>query len=176
MRDGRDGFSIYFKVPPAGSVTVPVPEKITENEYSSLMGPTSGRVDGAQLTFNSRRDTLTAQGAVSFDSGLTETKFAETLVGPRPPDDDAQALAQWKTLVEQERKSLHNAHGKKSYRGVLCDQRFPTGGDRLEWRWFIVNPVAADSAAGPGVGLDAVAVFAGMDRPGELQSTVGLAG
>ena len=38
MRDGRDGFSIYFKVPPAGSVTIPVPEKITENEYSSLMG------------------------------------------------------------------------------------------------------------------------------------------
>jgi hypothetical protein len=30
MRDGRDGFSIYFKVPPAGSATVPVPEKITE--------------------------------------------------------------------------------------------------------------------------------------------------
>jgi hypothetical protein len=36
MRDGRDGFSIYFKVPPAGSVTVPAPEKITEEEYLVL--------------------------------------------------------------------------------------------------------------------------------------------
>ena len=69
MRDGRDGFSIFFKVPPMGSTTVPVPEKITEEEYLALIGPTSGGPDGAQLTFNNRRDTLVEHRAVSFDSG-----------------------------------------------------------------------------------------------------------
>ena len=123
MRDGRDGFSIFFKVPPTGSTAVPVPEKITEEEYLTLTGSTSGGPDGAQLTFNNRRDTLVDHGAVSFDSGLPETKFAELLAGPRPRDDDADALAKWKTSAEQERTSLKNAHGKRSYKGVLCDQQ-----------------------------------------------------
>jgi hypothetical protein len=134
MRDGRDGFSIFFKVPPSGSLSVPVPERITEEEYLALMGQTSGRTDEAQLTFNYRRDILIEHGAVSFSSGLTEIKFAEIVVGPRPPDDDAEALAKWKTSAEQERTSLKNAHGKRSYKGVLCDQRFPSGCDKLEWR------------------------------------------
>ena len=59
LRDGRDGFSIFFKVPPTGSKAVPVPEKITEEEYQGLMiGRTSGPQDHVQLTFKYRRDTL----------------------------------------------------------------------------------------------------------------------
>ena len=140
MRDGRDGFSIFFKVPPAGSETVPVPERITEEEYLALIGRPAEAGRSAQLTFNHRRDTLVEHGAVSFDSGLSETQFAEILAGPRPRDDDADALAKWKADVEQERKSLKNAHGKKSYKGVLCDQQVPTGSDKKQWRWYIVKP------------------------------------
>jgi hypothetical protein len=173
MRDGRDGFSIFFKVPPMGSTTVPVPEKITEEEYLALIGPTSGGPDGAQLTFNNRRDTLVEHRAVSFDSGLSETQFAEILAGPRPRDDDADALAKWKADVEQERTSLKNAHGKKSYKGELCDQQLPTGSDKTECRWYIVKPCASDTGPmdfdtlfgcpvhGSGVGMQSPAVGLG---------------
>ena len=51
MRDGRDGFSIYFKVPPAGSEMVPVPEQITEEEYLALTGGT-GTTGGRPTTHN----------------------------------------------------------------------------------------------------------------------------
>jgi hypothetical protein len=156
MRDGRDGFSIFFKVPPMGSATVPVPEKITEEEYLALIGPTSGGRDDAQLTFNYRRDTLVDHDAVSFDSGLSETKFAQLLAGPRPRDDDADALEKWKTSVERERTSLKNAHGKMNYKGVLCDQQVPTGSDKREWRWYFVKPRSA--ATGP---VDLAALFGG---------------
>ena len=174
MRDGRDGFSIYFKVPQAGSATVPVPEKITEEEYLALLGPTNGRPDDAKLTFNLRHDTLAGHHAVGFDSGLPETKFAEILVGARPRDDDAEALAKWKTDVERERTSLKNAHGKKSYKGVLCDQQYPTGDDKMEWRWYIVNPEAADTRpAPPGMPVDLAALFGLVDHDDGMQSSVG---
>jgi hypothetical protein len=163
MRDGRDGFSIFFKVPPSGSTEVPVPEKITEQEYLALLGPSTGRPDEAQLTFDHRRDVLIESGAISFDTGLTETRFAGILIGPSPGDDNPQGVAQWKTSVEQERKSLHNAHSKKSYKGVLCDQRVPTDGNKMEWRWFIVKPELIDAAAGPETALDAATIFAAVD-------------
>ena len=99
MRDGRDGFSIFFKVSPAGS-GAPVPEKISEEEYRGLMGTTSAPRSNAQLTFNQRRDTLVEHGAVSFEGGLPEAQFAELLVGERPRDNDKEALASWKTGVD----------------------------------------------------------------------------
>jgi len=80
MRDGRDGFSIFFEVSPTGS-GVPVPEKISEEEYRGLIGTTSVRPNDAQLTFNQRRDTLVEHGAVRFARGLPEAQFAEQLVG-----------------------------------------------------------------------------------------------
>ena len=139
MRDNRDGFSIFFKVPPAGFDIVPVPEKITEEQYRGL-GATSVPTSEAERTFSLRRGLLFQEGAVSFDLGLSERRFAEILSGPPPSDDDAEAQATWKTQVERERVSLKNAHDKKSYKGVFCDQRVPTGSDKMEWRWFIVKP------------------------------------
>ena len=178
MRDGRDGFSIFFKVQPAGSEMVPVPERITKEEYLELMGSAAtmgNRPSEAQLTFNCRRDTLVAHGAVGFDTGLTEHQFAEILVGERPRDDDKEALAHWKTEVERERTSLKNAHGKQSYKGVLCAEQLPAGFDKKQWRWFIVNPDPSDTAAG----LDSAALahpatlFGTTDHGNGLWSHVG---
>jgi hypothetical protein len=150
MRDGRDGFSIFFKVAPTGSKMVPVPEKITEEEYLELMtGRTSGRPGGAELTFNQRRDMLVDHGAVDFDGGLCEADFAEILAGPRPGDDDTEAVTRWKAEVERERKSLKNAHGKRSYKEVLCSQQVPAGSDKRQWRWYIANSEAAGIEAAP---------------------------
>jgi hypothetical protein len=172
MRDGRDGFSIFFKVPPAGSARVPVPEKITEQEYLALMGTTVARPDDAQLTFNQRRDTLVEHRAVTFEIGLSETKFAELLTGPRPRHHEVDALAHWKTEVERERKALQNAHRKKSYKGVLCDQQLPTGSDKKEWRWFIVKPEPSDIVEGLDVPPDPATLF-GSARDHGVQSMVG---
>jgi Bifunctional DNA primase/polymerase, N-terminal/AAA domain len=156
MRDGRDGFSIFFKVPPEGSEGVPVPQRITKEEYLALTGSPSGgtRSTDAELTFNQRRDTLVEHRAVSFESGLSETQFAEMLVGERPRDDEVEVLAHWKSEVERERISLKNAHGKLSYKGVLCDKQLPAGYDKEQWRWFIVKPEPSNTAAG----LDSAAV------------------
>jgi hypothetical protein len=171
MRDGRDGFSIFFKVSPTGP-GVPVPEKISEEEYRGLMGTTSVRPSDAELTFNQRRDTLVEHGAVSFGGGLPEAQFAELLVGERPGDNDKEALASWKTGVDREQRSLKNAHGKKSYKGVLCDNQIPAGGDKKQWRWFIVRPEPSDMRAG----LDAADVdpfFAGADHHHGMPSSTG---
>jgi hypothetical protein len=165
MRDGRDGFSIYFKVPPAGSEGVPVPEKISEEAYRALTGSTSNRPDDAQLTFNERRDTLVEHRAGSFETGLPEAKFAEVLTEtrtgvPRPRDNDEDAAAAWKTTFEKERKALQNAHRKKGYKGVLCGQQVPSGGDKIQWRWYVVNPEAAGIAAAPSAVMeDAATLF-----------------
>jgi hypothetical protein len=178
MRDGRDGFSIFFKVQPAGSEMVPVPERITKEEYLGLVGNTGitgERPNEAQLTFNCRRDMLVGHGAVSFDQGLTELQFAEILAGERPRDDDVEALAHWKTEVERLRTSLKNAHGKPSYKDVLCDERLPAGADKKQWRWFIVNPEPSDAASG----LDSAALahpatlFGSTDHGNGLPSHVG---
>jgi hypothetical protein len=178
MRDGRDGFSIFFKVQPTGSEMVPVPERITKEEYLGLVGNTGitgERPSEAQLTFNCRRDMLVGHRAVSFDQGLTELHFAEILAGERPRDDDVEALAHWKTEVERLRTSLKNAHGKPSYNGVLCDKRLPAASDKKEWRWFIVNPNPPDTAAG----LDSsalahpAAVFGNPDHRNGMQSNLG---
>ena len=44
--------------------------------------------------------------------------------------------------------SLKNAHGKPSYKGVLCGKQLPAGFDKKQWRWFIVNPEPSDTARG----------------------------
>jgi hypothetical protein len=174
MRDGRDGFSIFFRVPPSRGETVPVPEKITEEEYRGLMGGTSARPSDADLTFRHRRDILVDHGALSFDQGLLEPHFAEILAGPQPRDDDVAALAKWNAQVTQERISLKNAHGKKLYKGVLCSERIPTGGKKTQWRWCIVNPGTADSrAAAAQVPVDVAALFASIDHSNGMQSSGG---
>jgi AAA domain-containing protein len=174
MRDGRDGFSTFFKVPPTGSKTVPVPEKITEEEYQQLMmGRTRGRPSDADLTFNQRRDALVDHRAVDFDHGLPEANFAEILAGPRPREDDAEALAHWKTQVERERQSLKNAHSKKSYKDVLCSQQIPTGGDKMQWRWYIVNPEAAGIEAAPEPLADPAMLFASIGHLNAIQHSAG---
>jgi AAA domain/Bifunctional DNA primase/polymerase, N-terminal len=174
MRDGRDGFSIFFKVPPAGSASVPVPVKITEEEYLGLMGTTSARPSDAQLTFNQRRGILVDQGAVSFDRGLPEPQFAEILAGPRPRDGDVEGLATWQTQVSQERTALKNAHRKKHYEGVLCSERVPTGGKKMQWRWYIVHPEAADTRpAALEAPVDPNAIFGCLDHGGGMPFPAG---
>lgn len=181
MRGGRDGFSIFFKVPPAGSGRVPVPEKITEKDYKALTGTTSRALTGttgatpddAQLKFNQRREALVERRAISFDTGLLETKFAEILAGPRPRDDDTDALANWNAAVAQERQSLKNAHGKIHYQGILCNKQLPTDGRKEQWRWFIVKPEPSDIAAGLDRPVDPDAVFGSVARGHGLQSPGG---
>jgi hypothetical protein len=172
MRDGRDGFSIFFKVPPTGSA-VPVPEKISEEEYRGLMGTTSVPPSDAQLTFNQRRDTLVEHAAVSFESGLPEGQFAELLVGERPRDNDKGALASWKTNVDRERRSLKSDHGKKSYKGVLCDNQIPAGSDKKQWRWFLVNPGPSDMRAGLNTPIDPGTLFPAGGHDGGMQTPAG---
>ncbi|HEX3569509.1 MAG TPA: AAA family ATPase [Acidobacteriaceae bacterium] len=173
---GRDGFSVFFKVPPAGSELVPVPERITKEEYLGLMGGsaiTSGRPTDAQLTFNCRRDMLVDHRAVSFESGLSETRFANILAGERPREGDDEAVVEWETAVAKQRMALKNAHGKKQYAGVLCDQQVPIGGESMQWRWYIANPEAAGVAPAPAAAVDAAAIFAGANHGVRMQSQVG---
>ena len=172
MRDARDGFSIFFKVSPTGSA-VPVPEKISEEDYRGLMGTTSVRPSDARLTFNQRRDTLVEHGAVGFDRGLPEAQFAELLVGERPGDADKEALATWKTSVDRERRSLKSAYGKKSYRDVLCDNQLLAGPNKKEWRWFIVNPGPSDIRAGLNTPIDPVTLFPADGHDGGMQTPAG---
>ncbi len=181
MRDGRDGFSIFFKVPPAGSGSVPVPEKITEEDYRALTGTTnrgltgtsSAPQDDAQLKFNQRRETLVEHRAISFQTGLSETKFAEILAGPRPRDDEVDALAHWKTEAGRQRKALQNVHSKKSYKGVLCDELLPAGGDKKQWRWFIVKPGPSDIVTGLDTPINPDAVFVSVVHDHEMRSSGG---
>jgi hypothetical protein len=172
MRDGRDGFSIFFKVSPTGSA-VPVPEKISDEDYRGLMGTTSVPPSNAQLMFNQRRDTLVEHGAVSFEGGLPEARFAELLVGERPGDNDKEALASWKTGVDREQTSLKNAHGKKGYKGMLCDNQIPAGGDKKQWRWFIVNPGPSDIRAGLNTPIDPGTLFPPGDHDGGMRTSAG---
>jgi hypothetical protein len=153
-----------------------VPEKITEEEYQKLMmGGTSGRPSDAELTFNDRRDILVDHRALDFDHGLPESHFAEILAGARPPNNDTEALARWKLEVGRERKALHNAHGKKSYKGVLCDKQAPTGRKKAEWRWFIVKPEPSHTTPGldAAAPVDPATLLGNRDHDNGIQFQVG---
>jgi hypothetical protein len=152
---------------------MPVPEKVSEEEYQGLMGTTSVRPSDAQLTFNQRRGTLVEHSAVSFESGLPEAQLAELLVGERPRDNDKEALASWKTGVDREQTSLKNAHGKKGYKGVLCDNQVPAGTNKKQWRWFIVNPGPSDIRAGLHTPIDPGALFPPDGNDGGVQTPAG---
>jgi hypothetical protein len=146
MRDGRDGFSVYFKVPPAGTPGVPVPVKITEGEYVELVKGSAAGSLSPTMVFNQRKRSLLSAGAFGFNKGLTERLFAERLIGPEPSPDDLSATAEWETSVEKERKALQNAHSKPKYKGVLCDEQMPegvTGQGKMQWRWFLAEREAA---------------------------------
>jgi hypothetical protein len=88
--------------------------------------------------FTFRRQQLTEQRRYLFDGAFTEPAFADMLVAPLGEGATSQQEADRKTAVELERKSLSNAHSTKAYYGVLCDQRVPVGGTKMQWRWFIV--------------------------------------
>lgn len=146
MRDGRDGFSVYFKVPPSDTPGVPVPVKITESEYVELVkGSATGAVT-PRMTFNERKRALLSAGRFGFNKGLTERQFAERLAGPEPSPADLGAMAKWETKVETERKSLQNAHRTPTYKGVLCAEQMPegvSGQGKMQWRWFLPERAAA---------------------------------
>jgi hypothetical protein len=95
MRDGRDGFSVHFKVPPQGSPEVPVPVKITEAEYVALV-KAAPKADDDQSLKLSIRLALAEANARSFGGGLTNRMLAERLVGREPREDD-EARRQWRS-------------------------------------------------------------------------------
>jgi hypothetical protein len=146
MRDGRDGFSIYFKVPPQGSPEVPVPVKITEAEYVALV-KAAPKADDDQSLKLSIRLALAEANARSFGGGLTNRMLAERLVGREPRDDD-EARRQWLTECERRHKTLRNAR-RSPWSRELGSEEVPSGGTRLEWRWHLapLGPEAKVDAA-----------------------------
>lgn len=142
IRDSRDGFHVYFKVPPKGSAEVPVPMQIDETAYRALTRPRSlgGQHDGDDYMI--RATILRDLGADSFANGRSEPQFAEDLCdGSRPADEaDMDAMAEWRTKVMRCQRALQAGHSKPLYKGKLCDLQVPRGVESAvgEWRWFIV--------------------------------------
>jgi hypothetical protein len=144
MRDGPDGFDVYFKAQPKGSPLI-APVRITEDEYKRMIAA-GGGVD---QVFAFRRGVLNANQVHSFAKGWTTRKFAEewvnlqrdvsqteggggTRIAPIPSDQRA-------TLVEKEIKSLENARRSKQYQDVIAFQEVLAGSatGKLEWRWYV---------------------------------------
>jgi hypothetical protein len=150
MRDGPDRFSVYFAIetPLAGAFAgVPVPRKITADEYKVLQGIGSRGAEAMerQARYDRLYETLVANGAFGFENGLQERDFAKILVGPPPGGDGdpatlASRQAEYETTIEKQLKVLKNGHGKPLYAG-LCGQQVPVGGKPvLQWRWFVPTP------------------------------------
>ena len=89
------------------------------------------------------------------------------------PMSREEALASWKTGVDREQTSLKNAHGKKGYKGVLCDNRLPAGGNKKQWRWFIIDPEPSDIRAGLTTALDPATLFPQGGHGGGMQTPAG---
>jgi hypothetical protein len=159
MRDGVDGFDVYFNAWPQGrDAGVPVPVKITEEEYQALA---KGRPDDESARgklFADRRDILLRNRVFSFEDGWSPRRLAEALVHARPrvsSPDKTEDAALLETAIEKERKALNNATRSKAYNGVIVHERYPRGaavekivapnGDsrvrsRMEWRWYMDDP------------------------------------
>jgi hypothetical protein len=133
MRDGRDDFSVYFRYDKGG---VPVPRRISSAEYTELVAARGDAATPAMKEFNRRYNALCDAGARSFETGLSESAFAALLVGPEPIGGTPEEYAAHDTKIGKTRKALQNAHSTKTYKGVLCDEKVPVGGGKMEWRWF----------------------------------------
>jgi hypothetical protein len=132
MRDGADGFDVYFRVPRKPCFEVPVPVRITEREYKDLIATAGGSVD---VVFAMRRGILNANRVHNFLDGWTHRKFAEELVNVT----NGVTPATRATAIEKEAKSLENACRAKKYQDVIAWQEVPAGSAtrRLEWRWYV---------------------------------------
>jgi AAA domain len=139
MRDGRDGFSIYFKVPPKGSPEVPVPVRITEAEYKALAvagGTDDDSQEGRCIGI------LRERGCYGWAHGLEDEVMAEAVVefltnSRQPADSEVDALAEWRTAVAKEKKSLQQAAGKRQWAKRLTGSQVLPGGKVLVRRWFL---------------------------------------
>ena len=139
MRDGRDGFSIYFKVPPKGSPEVPVPVRITEAEYKALIA-SGANDDGSQP---GRITALLRQRErYGWPRGLEDEAMAEAYVEflknrTRPTEDQVAELAEWRTCVAKEKRSLQQAATKRHWAKRLTDSQVQPGGTTLIRHWFL---------------------------------------
>jgi hypothetical protein len=87
---------------------------------------------------------LAEQRRLTFDGGYTEADFAKLLMGSLEEGASSERVAQWRTGMERVQKQLQNAHKKQQ--GVLCDQRVPVGGTKMQWRWFICDQMKETEA------------------------------
>jgi hypothetical protein len=134
MRDGADGFSIYFRVDPG----VPVPVKISKVEYDGRKGSIS-RHDRDGSREMHVRFTLGERGARNFESGLSDDQLAEAIVEAPPPESQVQETAEWRTRFLKEKKAIQNAavgHNAK-WAQRLHDSKVLPGGTELQRRWFL---------------------------------------
>jgi hypothetical protein len=138
IKDGAQNFDVHWKVEPTG---VPVPVRIGKAEYEALIGSRQGAVDKDPFLF--RQQELIDQRRGTFDSGYPEPYFADMLIPPLKEGATAEEEANRRTAVEREYNSLKCSHNKPRYHGVLCDQRVPVGGTKMQWRWFIVAGLPA---------------------------------
>jgi AAA domain len=89
MRDGPDGFSVYFAVPPQGSPEVPVPTPIRKGDYEALAKDNGSTGGGADPIFAKRAALLTRLNARNYQDGLPERRFAEEIVRAEGGTPDA---------------------------------------------------------------------------------------
>ena len=136
MRDGYDGFSVYWKYDTDPS-TVPVPAKIDEAEYTRLTTPQDrdetapiGMIIQSYLRLNGHYDWL---------SGIELPALAEAMTiqehGQR--SDDVNDAAAWDTSKMKWRKALNN-NKNKAWAKKCWDERVPPGGNEkgMTLRWF----------------------------------------
>jgi hypothetical protein len=152
MRDGVDGFDVYFNAWPQGrDAGVPVPVKITEDEYNGMIAKGSHGDESARgKLFADRRDILLRNQVFSFEDGWPTRRLAEALVNSRArvsatdPQRDKALLA---TAIAKEIEGLKNAARSGVYKDVIAHRRYPdeavefmTPGKKMELRWYMDDP------------------------------------
>ena len=133
MRDGRDGFSLYYAVEKDG---IPVPVQITEQTYNERRGR-SATIDDDQGKRLSVKLTLQNAKADRFMAGLNDRQLAERMIGPMPAEDEEEAERRWLSMVEKQRAALRGARNhERQWTVGMGSQEVSHEGARLEWRWW----------------------------------------
>lgn len=109
MRDGRDGHSIYFQVPPKGAQEVPVPVRITKQEYEKLIAATAPASDRAARVEGILRQHDIRGGKVR-DHAWMSARLADLITGSEyAARDGLDAPAEWHACRNDEMKALKDA-------------------------------------------------------------------
>jgi hypothetical protein len=154
MRDGPDGFSVYFLVELAAS-GVPVPRKISAAEYQALLAKaksfTVQRVDPNQKAHDRLRNLLIERGITGVEQGLTDDDVIELEMDLLYAGSDKSRgrtgwtpvdQAAWETDKQKLRKALTNRRRSAQSDKLWADlyhHIVPIGGKDLQWRWYVVS-------------------------------------